>query len=317
ESDDVGAVSEPDELLVVLRTMLTTLSGTRYRGRVALGDGIDAFLFDRGSEGIIALWGRGDTPQPSELALNLGDHPARLDLWGNAAPLLQPRGEQRGRVRVDIGPMPIFLIDIDGHQAQLRASVAIDQPLLESTFRPHERRIRFVNTYDHAITGTLHLRAPDGWTLDPPTFNFNLNPGDKFDQPVSILFPYSSVAGVKMLNCDFLIDGEKNPSFGVPLTLKLGLSDVGMETIAMRDGHDIFVQQMITNYGDRPINYSAFATCPGQARQERVVVNLAPGATTIRRYRFENVPRTPRGEVRVGLHELQGTRLLNDSIAVQ
>jgi hypothetical protein len=316
-SDDVGALSEPDELLVILRTLLTTLSGAKYRGRVALGDGIDAFLFDRGSHGILALWGRGDASKPSELALNVGEHPARLDLWGNAAPLLQPKGEQRGRVLVNIGPMPIFLIDIDGHQAQLRASVAIDQPLLESSFRPHERRIRFVNAYDHPITGTLHLRAPDGWTLSPPTFNFNLNPGEKFDQPVSILFPYSSVAGAKTLQCDFLVDGEKNPSFGVPLTLKLGLSDVGMQTIAMRNGRDIFVQQVITNYGDRPINYSAFATYPDQARQERVVVNLAPGASTIRRYRFDNVPRTPKAQVRVGLHELQGTRILNDSVEVQ
>lgn len=316
-SDDVGDVSEPDELLIILRTMLTTLSGTRYRGRVTLGDGIDAFLFDRGTQGILAMWGRDDSIGPRELALNLGEHPVRLDLWGNAAPLLQPKGEQGGRVVVNVGSTPIFLVDIDGHQAQLRASVAIDQPLLESTFHPHQRRIRFVNTYDHPISGALHLRAPQGWTLTPPTFNFNLNPGEKFDQPVSILFPYSSVAGTKRLDCDFLIDGEKNPSFGVPLTLKLGLSDVGMETIAMRDGRDIFVQQMITNYGDRPINYSAYASFPGQARQERVVVNLAPGATTIRRYRFENVPRTPKGQVHVGLHELQGNRILNDSVDVQ
>lgn len=332
-NDDVGAVSEPDELLIVLRTMLTTLSGARYRGRVSMGDGIEAFLFERGGEGIIALWGQGsdgaagaagaasgthDAGGTRELALNLGEHPVRLDLWGNAAPLLQPRGEQRGRVLLNVGAMPLFLVDIDGHQAQLRASVAIDQPLLESSFRPHERRIRFVNAYDHPITGSLHLEPPDGWTLNPPTFNFNLNPGDKFDRPVSILFPYNSVAGPKTLKCDFLIDGEKNPRFGVPLTLKLGLSDVGMQTIAMRDGRDIFVQQMITNYGDHPINYSAFAAFPGQARQERVVVDLAPGATTIRRYRFENVPRAQNGQqVRVGLKELQGSRILNDAVEVQ
>ena len=34
----------------------------------------------------------------------------------------------------------------------------------------------------------------------------------------------------------------------------LGLSDVGMQTIALRDGNDIIVQQMITNYSDKPIN---------------------------------------------------------------
>jgi hypothetical protein len=93
------------------------------------------------------------------------------------------------------------------------------------------------------------------------------------------------------LRCEFVLAGEKNPTFGVPLTLKLGLTDVGMQTLAFRDGHDILVQQMVTNYGDRPISYAAFATYPSMARQERVVTSLAPGATTIRRYRFANVRR--------------------------
>lgn len=316
-SDDVGPFTEPEEMLVVLRTMLTTLSGARYRGRVALADGVEAFLFDRNGEGIIALWSRGDSAIPRELALNVGQRPVRLDLWGRAAPLLNSDRGQQGRVLLSVGSMPIFLIDIDGRQAQLRASVALDQPLMESSFRPHDRKIHFTNTYDRAINGTLHLHAPDGWTLNPPTFNFTLNPGDSFDRAVTIQFPYNSVAGAKTLRCEFVLAGEKNSSFAVPLALKLGLSDVGMQTIAFRDGRNILVQQMITNYGDRPINYAAFATYPGQARQERVVSDLAPGATTIRRYRFDNVPHTHDGAARVGLKELEGSRILNDLIEVQ
>jgi len=316
-NDDVGSVSEPEELLVVLRTMLTTLSGASYRGRVALADGVEAFLFDREGQGIIALWSRDDSSGPRELALNLGQRPVRLDLWGHAAPLVNSDHSQGGRVLLSAGTMPIFLIDIDGRQAQLRASVGIDQPLLESSFRPHERRIHFTNAYDRAVSGTLHLRGPDGWTMNPPTFSFTLNPGETFDRPVTIQFPYNSVAGSKTLRCEFVLSGEKNANFGVPLALKLGLSDVGMQTIAFRDGRDILVQQMVTNYGDHPINYAAFATYPGQARQERVVNNLSPGATTIRRYRFANVPRTPNGAARIGLKELQGTRILNDLIEVQ
>jgi hypothetical protein len=56
---------------------------------------------------------------------------------------------------------------------------------------------------------------------------------------------------------------------------------------------------------------------PDQARQERLVLNLAPGATTVRRYRFTNVPTGQTVPVRVGLKELQGNRILNDSVDVR
>src|SRR5207244_3963812 len=79
-----------------------------------------------------------------------------------ATPLLKPKAPgaavSDGKVQLDVGPMPIFLIDIDGPLAQLRASVAFDRPLLESSFEPHSRHIRFVNPYKQAISGSLKLK---------------------------------------------------------------------------------------------------------------------------------------------------------------
>ncbi len=88
--------------------------------------------------------------------------------------------------------------------------------------------------------------------------------------------------------------------------------------MALRDGDDVIVQQMITNYGDKPIDYSAFAIFPGQARQERLVTNLGAGRTTIKRSRFAEVP-AGKDEMRVrsGVKEFVGTRILNDEVAIQ
>ena len=74
---------------------------------------------------------------------------------------------------------------------------------------------------------------------------------------------------------------------------------------------------MITNYGDKPIDYTAFALFPGQPRQEKLVTNLAAGRTTIKKYRFTDVKITPQAKVRSGVKELDGTRILNDEVAIQ
>ena len=184
---------------------------------------------------------------------------------------------------------------------------------------PHARRFRFTNPYRQAVAGTVRLKAPQGWTLNPPTFTFSLNPGETFDRELTIQFPYNSFAGAKTLSADFQLQGDSSV-LSVPIQLKLGLSDVGMQTLALRDGADVIVQQMISNYGDKPIDYNAFTVFPGQARQERLVTNLAPGKTTVKRYRFSGVkldPGTGPIKVRVGIKEMEGSRILNEEVEIQ
>ena len=132
--------------------------------------------------------------------------------------------------------------------------------------------------------------------------------------PVALRFPYNSPAGPQQVQCKFEIDAAIPIEITVPTELKLGLSDVGLQTIALYDGGDVIVQQMITNYGNDPINYMAYVLCPGSARQERLVVVLPAGATVIKKYRFANT-RPPVGtQIRSGLRELEGDRILNDLV---
>jgi hypothetical protein len=175
--------------------------------------------------------------------------------------------------------------------------------------------VHFTNPYRTVIAGTVRVRAPQGWLLNPPSYTFSLNPGETFDRELTIQFPYNSYAGTKNLAAEFTMQGEEEV-FTVPIALKLGLSDVGMQTLAIVDGKDLVVQQMITNYGDRVINYDAFSVFPGYARQERLVSDLSPGKTTLKRYRFKDVKIAPGTKVRVGLKERDGSRVLNEELDV-
>lgn len=311
-------VNEPDEMLLVMRTLITHLGGASFKGKVPIADGVEAFLFERAGQGILVLWDRGASGSVKQLAINLGQRPLKVDLWGNVTPLLSDQDTRAaGNTSLALDPMPILLTDIDAQVAMLRASVAIDRPLIESSFQQHVRRLRFSNPYRTAISGTVKLKAPAGWTLNPPTHTFSLNPGESFDRELTIEFPYNSYAGPKTIEAQFAVQADRNSTFTVPITLNLGLSDVGMQTFALRDGNDILVQQTIQNYGDKPIDYSAFAIFPGQARQERLVTNLGAGRTTIKRYRFTEAKVPPGTRLRVGVKELNGSRILNDEVEVQ
>jgi hypothetical protein len=313
EGDHVAP--QPQELLLIIRTLLSQLSGATFRGKIPNASNVDAFLFDRDGEGVVVIWSRAQDAGVKKLALNLGDHPRRIDLWGNVTPLALPGKSES--IDLDVGPMPIFLVDIDSTTAQMRASVGINKPLLESSFQPHGRRIHFSNPGQSTIAGMVKLTPPPGWVLTPTVFNFTLNPGETFDHDLTIEFPYNSFAGPKTISADFQIQSDRNTSFTVPIIVTLGLSDVGMRTLALRDKDDLVVQQMISNYGDRPINYAAFAVYPGQPRQERLVMQLGPGRTIIKLYRFTNVHFISNAKVRSGLRELEGTRILNDESPVQ
>lgn len=313
-----GWNKEPQELLMIVRTLTTTLGGAKFQGKVPIAEGVEAFLFEKNGQGVLALWDRGQGGGVKQLALTLGERARAIDLWGNVTPLFSTgaNGRPTGQVQLTIGPMPIFLVDIDGALAQLRASVAFDQPLIESSFEPHRRRIRFTNPYRTAISGTLKLKAPEGWTLTPPVFSFNVNPNETFERELTIEFPYNSFAGPKTIEAQFTLQDGRISGTTVPITLNLGLSDVGMQTLAIRDGDDVLVQQIITNYGGRPIDYNAFAMFPGHARQERLVTNLGPGRTTIKFYKFAQA-KAENARVRTGVKELMGTRILNDEVEVR
>jgi hypothetical protein len=309
---------EPQELLLVIRTLIAELGGATYEGKLPNTSNVEAFLFDRNGQGVLVLWNRGsDDGGKKRLAINLGDHPMRVDLWGNATPIIQSETGTEDTVALDVGSLPFFLEDVDGSIAQMRASVALDKPLLESSFEPHARHIHFVNPGHTTISGMLKLVGPDGWTLTPSVFTFALDPGETFNREVSIEFPYNSFAGPKTIQAQFQVQSEKNISFMVPITVSLGLSDVGMQTLALRDKDDLVVQQMISNYGDKPVDYTAFAVYPGQTRQERLISHLGPGRTTLKLYRFTNVKLIPNAKVRSGLRELEGTRILNDEVEIQ
>jgi hypothetical protein len=344
---------QPDQLFLPIRTLHQSLTGTIFRGKLNVADNVEAYLFERNGHGVLALWDKGprmmsdDSAQTPSVRLNLGGKPRLVDMYGNVSPLRQatamaavpvttggvagatPNANtpasggpdvpaiEPGSVLVPLGDLPVLVDEVDPALALFRVSVKIDNPLLESSFAPHTRKITFTNTFPDFLSGTVSLKAPKGWTISPPSLNFNLNPGESFTADVNLEIPYNTLAGAKPIQLRFDIPNINPNRFTVPIELRLGLNEVGLQTLALRDGNDVMVQVLITNYGQRTINYSAFALLPGAPRQERLVTGLGPGRTTVKRFRFPYPEKAMAGSrIRVGLREMEGTRILNDEVAV-
>ncbi len=312
-------IAEPEPLFMIQRTVTTQLSGAKCLGKVPIADGVDAILFSRDGEGVMLVWARGDAADTTQrhVAIAMGRNPTRVELTGEASPIPRNRTDKRRPDDYDlvVGTRPIIVRDIDPALLMLRAAVHLDNPLLESSVRSLGRSLIIRNTFDTPISGTFRLIGPQGWTLSTRNTSFALNPGETLTEPVTIDFPLNCTGGQKTILADLTVEGRSDYRLAVPVPVTIGLSDVGLQTIAMRRGQDVFVQQMITNYGSTPINYTAFAALPGQARQERMVTNLAPGMTLIKKYHFAT-PALPMTRLRSGVRELEGKRMLNEEVPI-
>ena len=317
DNPEEPASQQPLDLFPVVRTLLDSLNQAKYVGKIPIAEGIEAFLFDRSGQGILVLWDTGRVGQVRELSLNLGDVPRMFDLYGNDIPIIRPVSDANaGTVHLLVGPTPVFVTNIDGYLAQLRATIGLDKPLIESTTKAHNRKLHLKNPYPMRITGTYKLKAPKGWTITPSIEDFNLNPGEEVNREITIEFPMSSPAGLREIEMEVVIQSDHQSKFTMPLAVKLGLSEVGMQTMAFRQGKDVIVQQIIQNYSEKPIDYTAFAIFPEQTRQERLVINLGPGKSVIKRYRFTKAIAQKGAVIRTGLKELDGNRILNDEIEI-
>lgn len=314
-----NTTAEPDPLFMIQRTVTTQLSGAICLGKVPISDEVDAILFNKDGRGVMVIWARGQANDPTvrRIPIALGRNPTRVELTGESSPIKRLSDKRYpDDYELIVGTRPIIVTDIDPALLMLRASVAIENPMLESSVRSQGRTLVIKNTFDTPISGTVRLSGPPGWRLPIRNSSFSLAPGETYREPVTIEFPLNSTSGQKTLIAELSVEGRRDYRVNVPVPVTIGLSDVGLQTIAMKLGDHIFVQQLITNYGNTKIDYNAFAAMPGQPRQERLVTNLSPGQTIIKKYRFA-IPSLGTTKIRSGIRELEGRRMLNEEVPIQ
>ncbi|MEX1017988.1 MAG: hypothetical protein WDZ31_14705 [Phycisphaeraceae bacterium] len=305
----------PDPLLGVFRNVAHRLAGRRVVGELPVGEGLRCLIFDGPAGGMLAVWNERAPREAGVIETYLGDRPVVVDVWGNR----QAVSERDGEHVVTLTRTPQFIEGIDAELALFRSSFRVDEPFVESTQVPHERTIELTNPWPRTVSGHMQMIGPAGWQISPTRHHFSIAAGQTVRLPVALQFPIVEVAGPKRLAArfDFTVDQRYEVEMGAPMAL--GLSDVAFDaTLTLEPGdtagtRDAVATCILTNTGEAVLALNVFGNLRDHPRQERIVSQLEPGESVVRRLRFRDVADavTAGHPLRVGVRETNGPAILN------
>lgn len=307
----------PDPLLGAFASIAHRLSGRRAVGRLHLGEGLEAVIFDGPAGGMIAAWNRSAPDTRAKIDLYLGEEPVAVDVWGNRTKLPTVDGRQQWQLSCT----PTFFEGIDPQLALFRAAFKVEPGFIESTQILHDGTMTIANPFARTISGYVQIVEPADWRIEPRRSHFAIAAGQTTTIPLRYSFPVSEPAGHKRMVARFDFTADHRYLVDLTAGLELGLKNVDFDaSLALvpdpqTGATDVVITQLIANTGQTPLALYAFATLPGHPRQERIVSRLEPGQSIVRRFRFlnaaGNLKQTP---VRVGLRETEGPAMLTRTL---
>ncbi len=297
----------PSEDLVIFRTLSDVLGGAEPVARTNILGKAQCLVFDRNGRAVLFVWDPYAPPEGREHRLVLGDRAEEVDLWGRRRPL-----ESQGRRQVvRIGPVPKFIINTPTWLTEFRRHFQLDTTTVEASFDVKRYAIRFMNTYDEPITGTLRLVAPKDWDIRPNRMTFTLAEGEVFEEPIDIRFPVNAEAGVTAILGEFAIDADQRFNILTPAWFELGLENIDLETTVFRVDDRIVIRQQLTNRTGGPVSFQGSLVVPKRPRIRRTFVSFEQGQTVTKDFVISDAEELRGRKVRVSLRELRGDRLWN------
>lgn len=305
------SVTEPEELLLVFRTIAQTLSNATYQGELLLHPGVKAFLFDRRGTGTLVLWNEKASDPETTLAIALGKSPVQVERFGRTSPVPTDKGIAKLRVTT----APLIITNIDARMAKLRGSFSLGAPTVPAGVGAFQTTVHLVNPYDAPMNGSLHVRGPSGWTVDPPVIPVTIKPGEMLSAPVTLRYPFTAFAGPKVITGRLTLEEDLPRSMELLAHTTLTSDEVDMECFAIfAPNGDLVLQQMISNTSNAPLNTQAYALVPGMARQQRFVLDLQPGHTVVKRFTFPGAAALSGKAAAMGLRQPDGKTLLTKAV---
>jgi len=309
----VGAITEPSEQFVALRTVADLLGNAVPGPRIPIADGVTALSFQLNDQMVLVAWDDAAPEQGRDHMVQLGHAVSQIDIWGRETPLTVTRD---GRHVVRLSASPLFFRGVEPWLVELQTAIRITPTDVESGREGQRFEVDIPYHGDRPITGTVELRLPDSWEASPRSFDFSLMPQRVEQKTIDIQIPHSEGAGRKQIVA-VIEPSEGGYHLEVPLTIRLGLSDIEVSGLAVMEGDVLKLRHVLTNHSNSVLSFRASATVPGRERQYRPFTNLRPGDSQVVEYRFANAGDLVGRDVRLVLRELNdGPRIHNLQLTV-
>ena len=112
------------------------------------------------------------------------------------------------------------------------------------------------------------------------------------------------------------IDADRRYVFSTPAWFDFGLEGIDLSAFAYRSGDRVKVRLSMTNRTPQTLHFEGYVVAPARQRIERRFVNFQSGQSLTRTFVLSDAADLAGKNVRVGLKEIQGSRLWNQIVAI-
>lgn len=305
-------VTEPTAEFVVLHTLDVISDGVPGEP-MNVAPGVTALPFHKGERTVLALWDDHAGPEGRVHTLQLGAADRQVDMLGRVTMLTRA---DDGRQQVRLTREPTFVIGADRWLVLFRTMMSLTPEQVEFKIDAHRHEFTLVNSLNVPLGGSIRIVPHEGWDISPSYFKFAVAPGGTFTKTLTLIFGRGELAGFKTF--EFRVDLESDEQYKliVPLTLSLGIEELGAWGYAIMDHDRLIVRHGITNRSNGVLSFRSAAIAPGRLLQRRPLSDLQPGQTATLEYRFRDPDELRGRTIRLLLRELNGPRLHNIEVLV-
>ncbi len=298
----------------VLATLSRALAGRRYAGCFEWTDGTTFHIFADQDDATLVAWNdHAAAPAIPEATTNLylGQKIAAFDLRGRS---IHFEGTQAQAMA--LGQEPVVITGVDARLAALRSRFAIEPRQMASGMRRHQQTVVLANPYSESINGTVRIRGPQGWEIQPSRLSFSLQPGKAMREKIEIHIPYNEPIGTKTIQADLSVDARRLYQIGIPITLDL--QSPGIETYAFSEtaDNDVVIRHVLTNRTQEELSFVGSVLLPSLGRRERLFLHVRPGQTMVKEYVIPRPDLAGQSQLALNLREINGSRLLNQTVEI-
>lgn len=307
----LNADGSPTLLFLPWRTTALALQGASYMGSLPLAGGSKNFLFEcEGRNDVVMfLWNEQNVTESVYLGEPTGL--TAINLWGEQTPL--DTDPQTGQQVLSVGKMPLVIRGCSQAVARWRLAMNLESGRLASATGAHREHIIGRNTFGQGVSGTVTLKVPAGWDVEPRVCPLEVGSGEAFRLPIQITLPANATLGTQKLTMDVEIDADRKYRFRVDRPLEIGLGDVEMFVVDRKLENGVLeIEQTLINRTSplETLDFECSLFIPGSKRQNKLITRQGAGQC-VKLYYAPNADAIKGQEIWLRAEQTNGRRVLN------